>query len=61
MDNSPKYINKIISDSEYRYALMNQGYEPYRVAKIESRGNHTYKLMLELDEEDVYRKERTQI
>lgn len=49
MDN---IIIKTIPESEYRYALMGFGFEPYRVASITRIiGTNNYRLVLELIKE----------
>ena len=46
-----KIVQKIIPDSEYRYVLMNEGFEPYRVTRIQfDHREHNIHLTLELDE-----------
>ena len=48
-----KTIVRIVPESEFRYALMGFGYDPYRVVSITSiLGTHNYRLVLELKEND---------
>lgn len=46
-----RIITKIVPESEFRYALIGFGYEPYRVVSITwVIGTNNYRLLLELIE-----------
>ena len=49
-----KKITKVCPGSNLRYALMEFGYEPYRIVRIEKiYGSNDYLLTLELDERKI--------